>query len=68
MALKVQGKRLDPTLDSPDSKPLPRKGAPHRGPFKVGHLPMRWDWDDQLGRSSWSSVAGTETTLSWRAG
>lgn len=50
MTIRIQGKRLDPSTDSPESRPLPRRSAPARVPFMLGHLPRRWDWDDELGR------------------
>lgn len=50
MALRVQGRRLDPATESPEARPLPRAGAPSRPPFLFGTLPKRWDWDDMLGR------------------
>jgi len=73
MALKIQGTRLDPTTDSPDSKPLPRRGAPARGAFKMGHLPFRWDWDDELGRflpqlSTLTFMPGVQGTRAMRKG
>jgi len=50
MAIKVQGRVLDPTTDAPDAKLLPRKMAPGRPRFVLGHLPQRWDFDDATGQ------------------
>jgi len=71
--LKIQGQRLDPTTDSPDARPLPRRKAPHRAPFLLGHLPKRWDWDDDLGRflpqlTTLTFMSGVQGTIAGRAG
>ena len=49
MSIQVKGKRLDPTVDGPEAKLLPRKMAPGRPQFVLGHLPQRWNFDDMVG-------------------
>jgi len=72
MPLKIQGQRLQAS-DATDATALPRRQAPGRDPFEIGHLPKRWDFDDTVGAflpslSTITFSAGVQGAKARRAG